>query len=499
MKIVSSQQISQIESAAYLDGSSESDFMEEAGSGAALIVHDFVENQGLDRHVIGFCGEGNNGGDTYVALIHLLHLEYQVVAIQVAPIASVLCRENHARFIEEGGKVINYNPDEKLIFPKSGVILDGMFGTGFHGTIQEPYASAIQQANDSHLSIIAIDIPSGLNGETGIAEGEAIFAAETAFLGLPKTGFFLRDGWNHVGKLRYVDYGLPSQYIENVRSDLMMLTIPFVQPFLPHIARNRHKYQAGYVIGLAGSSFFPGAAVMASIAALRGGAGIVRLLYPHGLEMELCASPAEILKNPIDFSHADILVELLNKASAVFIGPGLSMEKEVGQMLEKVLPKVTRPCVVDADALSFFADGKYALPPNTILTPHMGEMLRLLHVKSPQPLDAAFLRICQNFAEEKQTTVILKGGPTFIFHPKQPIAICPVGDPGMATAGCGDVLTGLLAALMAQGLPPQRAAYLGTYIHGLAGEYAARELTPYCMTASDVLFYFSEGFRLTEI
>jgi hydroxyethylthiazole kinase-like uncharacterized protein yjeF len=500
MKIVSPGQMAQLESMAYQEGYSESDFMEEAGSGVALVANDYVELHQLSRQVALLCGKGNNAGDTYVAGVHLLHLDYEVVAYPLSPLSecSLLCRENYHRFLEEGGQVREVFSPQDMAFPKSGIILDGIFGTGFRGQLGEPFASVIRLANHSHIPIIAIDIPSGLNGTTGEVAGEAIIATETAFLGLPKTGFFLRDGWNHVGKLRYVDFGLPRKFIDQAYTDLNMLTADMVQPMLPPIVRNRHKYQAGYVVGLAGSSQMPGAAILSSWASLKGGAGITRLLFPDGMQAELAASPFEIIKMPYQYSHLDPVLENLNKASATFIGPGLGQSQEVRHLLRQVLPQLTTPCVMDADALTVFAEEISKLPPKAILTPHMGEMLRLLKLSSPQILDRDFLDRCQQFTQEKQVTLVLKGGPTFIFHPSQPMMISIAGDPGMATAGSGDVLTGLLAALLAQGLETPYAAYLGVLVHGLAGEYAAQELTSYCLTASDIIFYFPEGFKLRE-
>lgn len=490
--------MAQIEARAYRDGASEMDFMEEAGSGVALVAHDYAEMHQLDRHILLLCGKGNNAGDAYVAGIHLLHLDYDVAALQLAPIeeASSLCKENHRRFIQEGGRVQEVRTSAEIVFPDHGLIIDGIFGTGFHGSVGEPFATAIRLANSSSLPIIAIDIPSGLHGETGDVEGEAIVAVETAFLGLPKTGFFLKEGWNHVGKLRYVDFGVPQAYIDEAEADLIMSTEDVVRPLLPRIVRNRHKYQRGYVIGLAGSPGMSGAALLSSLAALRGGAGMVRLLHPDGMQAELADAPFELIRIPYHPDDIDGVAELLAKPSALFIGPGMGLTPEKKQFLSRLLPHVQKPCVIDADALTLISEEKMTLPERSLLTPHMGEMLRLLKLPAPQPLNLSFLRICQNYAEAEKITLILKGGPTFVFQPDSPIMVNPVGDPGMATAGSGDVLTGLLAALLSQGLTPHQAAILGVYIHGLAGEHAALELSSYCMTASDILFYFPEGFRL---
>jgi|LakMenEpi03Aug12_release.lakeMendotaPanAssembly.Ray.scaffolds.fasta_scaffold42545_3 hydroxyethylthiazole kinase-like uncharacterized protein yjeF len=497
MKVISSKQMAHMESLAYRDGASESDFMEEAGSGVALVVNDYIEDHQLDRRVLLLCGKGNNAGDAYVAGIHLLHLEYEVYALQLAPISecSSLCKENHRRFLQEGGHVKEVDHPEDVVFPLNGVIVDGIFGTGFHGTVKEPYASIIELANQSKLPIIAVDIPSGLNGENGEVQNTAIIAAETAFLGLPKTGFFLRDGWNHSGKLRYVDFGLAHEYIEETDADFLMLSNDMLKPLFPPLIRNRHKYQAGYVVGLAGSPGMPGAAILSTLASLRGGAGIVRLLYPAGMEVELASSPYELIKMAYAPTDIHTIVETLNKASAVFIGPGLGRSEQVKKLLREVLPSIQKPCVIDADALFFLAEEEVSLPAHAILTPHMGEFARLLKISRRDIVDKDFLKVAQNYAENNRITLVLKGGPSFIFHPDEQIRVNPTGDPGMATAGSGDVLTGLLAALLAQGLATHEAASLGVYLHGIAGEYAANELTSYSMTASDILFYFPEAFK----
>lgn len=394
--------------------------------------------------------------------------------------------------MDEGGRLA----ETLLEFPSSGIIVDGLFGTGFHGVADEPYAAIIALANHSELPIIAIDIPSGLNGETGIAEGEAIVATETAFLGLPKTGFFLNDGWNHVGKLRYIDFGLPQQYIEECNTNFLMLSHDLLKPIMPTIKRNRNKYEAGYVVGLAGSPSMPGAAMLSSLASLRGGAGIVKLLHPAGMEAELSTSPYELIRVPYNHKDVNAIVDLMNKASATFVGPGMGQTPETKKLLLTVLPRLEKPCVIDADALNILAQEKAPIPKHAVLTPHHGEMMRLLHTTEKLRLDIPTLEICRAFAEEHEITLVLKGGPTFIFHPGSPYIVNPTGDPGMATAGSGDVLTGLIASLLAQGLPPKDAAALGVFLHGIAGEIACEDTSSHCMIASDIIFRFPEAFKI---
>lgn len=506
MKITSSQEMRQLEERAYSDGLSESDFMEEAGSGIALFVHDFVELHGLDHSIHLMCGKGNNAGDAYVAGFHLLHLDYDVLAHQLVPIddCSSLCQANYRRFLEEGGRVLRINNAEELSLPSRGLLVDGILGTGFSGLISEPFASIIKMMNHSGLPIISVDIPSGLNGTTGQAQENqaSVIAYETAFLGLPKVGFFLNQGWDSVGKLRYVDFGLPKIYIEQFQTEMVMLTKDDVIVLLPKLKRSRHKYEAGLVVGLAGSPGMPGASLLASSAALHAGAGIIRLLYPKGMEAELATSIPELIKVPYSLDESDQILSLMNQAAAVFIGPGLGRTQETYTLLRNLLPELMVPCVIDADALAFLASTEgqaITLPPHTILTPHRGEMQKLLGIDKSQPvITLEYLKQCREYAAKKGVTLILKGGPTFIFQANEPIYVCPRGDPGMATAGSGDVLTGLLGGLLAQKMLPLQAALLGTFIHGTAGEYAASELSSYCMTASDILYHFPEGFLLGE-
>lgn len=490
MKVVSPQKMNQIEKESYQSGSSESDFMEEAGSGVALVVHEFVERYGIDRHIILLCGKGNNAGDAYVAGIHLLHLEYRVEAFQIPPLGlcSDLCQKSAERFLKEGGKIYEVGEvEEDLRLPDQGLIIDGLFGTGFKGEVREPYDSVIRMANESGLMIISVDIPSGLNGQTGLASEETINATETAYLGLPKTGFFLNQGWDKVGYLRYVDFGLPYEFIEEVEADLILLSPDVVVPFLPRIRRSRHKYEAGLVVGLAGSKGMPGAALLSSLAALRGGAGIVKLLYPKGMEAELGATPLELVKIGYGPKERQKILDLMNKASACFIGPGLSTSEETQSLLADLLPEITAPLVIDADGLNLIAELGLEIPKQAILTPHRGELARLLNRPTEPVITPEFLALCQSWVEEKEVTLVLKGAPTFILHPHQPIHVNPTGDPGMATAGVGDVLTGLIASLIAQKSAPFDAARLGVFLHGLAGEHAAQEKTSYCLIASDLL------------
>lgn len=501
MKVVTSKQMGFIESQAYEHGFSDEEFMNRAGQGIAYITHEYLAvHDELDTIVL-LCGKGNNAGDAYVAGTHLLELGYEVHAIQIFSIESCspLCKQNQKKFVEAGGVYLEIFSASEISFPRRGVILDGIFGTGFRGKVEESVASIIQAANHSKLPIIAIDIPSGLNGDTGMAQGAVIQATQTAFLGLPKLGFFLQDGWNYVGKLKYVNFGLPYDYVEAVESDFIMLTPEWMKSLLPTIHRKQQKYERGYVIGLAGSTGMAGAAMLSSWAALAGGAGIVKLMHPEGMQNELVTSPYELIKIAYNPQQPEELVHLLNNATANFVGPGIGRKEEIKSLLREILPKLTKPCVIDADALTILSETEITLPKSSVLTPHKGELEKLLRLPPHQPLDLDFLKKCQKFATEKHVILLLKGGPTFIFQPFGPVAINPRGDPGMATAGSGDVLTGLIAALLSQKLSPYQAAILGVYLHAVSGEHAAFDKTSYCMTAIDIIDFLPDAFAFRSI
>jgi len=494
MKVVSANTMAQLESEAVSQGYRQADFMEQAGREIALHTENYIKSKGLSSHVYLLCGKGNNGGDAFVAGYYLLTKNIQVEAIQLDSIeaCSPLCQAAHLRFVGHGGKVhhqiISFNPE--------AIILDGLFGTGFRGKVKSPYDALIHAANESTLPILSIDIPSGLDGTTGSVEGKVIHATETLFLGLPKTGFFLGNGWNVVGDLHPIDFGLPAKVIENGSSPFVLLTKGQAKSYLPPIRRNRNKYTAGEVVGFAGSPSMPGAALLACLAALRGGCGIVRLLHPKGMEGLLAGSFYELIKIPYEVAQWQLCEDWGQKGASIFIGPGIGRTEEAREMVEHLAESLQKPCVIDADALFFYSKKEFALPKQVIFTPHMGEMKRLLGI-SQCDLELSLLNTCQEYAEKHHLTLILKGAPTFIFHPGSTIHVSPTGDPGMATAGSGDVLTGLLASLLAQGLDCHKAALLGVYLHGLAGELAKkRRKTSYGMIARDLIDQFSAAYAI---
>jgi hydroxyethylthiazole kinase-like uncharacterized protein yjeF len=489
-KVVTAQEMAKLEKLARAEGASELKFMEQAADGIARVTQDFIEIHDLPQIVTLLVGKGNNGGDALAAGVLLIQRGFRVTALHIAPLdrCSLLCQAMAERFRSCGGKV--HPVEDKIALSLEGVILDGLVGTGFRGKAEGLLAFAIEAANQSGRPILAIDIPSGLNGTTGEIETIAIQATETIFLGLPKTGFFLKEGWDHVGELHHVDFGLPEKEISSATPLAYLLNEEAIPSQFPPIKRTRHKYQAGYVLAIAGSGNMPGAALLATTAALHSGAGIVRLFHPYGIEAELHGAPYELIRQGWDRKDTSLICHEAKRAKAMLIGPGIGRTKEAKRSVEKLLKCIELPMVIDGDALFFLSEHPHwKIPKGSVLTPHTGEMRSLLKGNTPQ------LELCQQYAEEKGTTIVLKGAPTFIVHPGTVPLVITRGDPGMATAGSGDVLTGMIAAMIAQGLDARRAAAVAVYLHGLSGETAASHLTSYCMTATDLIDCLPDTFQ----
>lgn len=470
IKVVSSQEMARVERLAVQAGCSEEAFVDEAGKQAAAAALRMIEGRRLPKRAYLLIGKGNKGADAYAAGIQLLEEGIRVTAVALiqSEKCSALNRKKGAEFVKRRGQIVR----ERVVF-EEGLLIDGLLGTGFHGEVGGEAESLILSANGSKLPILAIDLPSGLDGTTGEAKGACIEADETVTLGMAKSGLFLREGWNHTGRLTVASFGLPARWIAEGK-EIAYLPDP-ARFVLPKIVRNRHKYQAGYVVGYAGSDTMRGAPKMAGLAALRAGAGIVRVFH----QGEIGDGPMEVIFQK--WNRKDWKRELA-RADAVFAGPGLGLKAK--------LTDIRLPAVCDADLLRKGA----VFPKNAVLTPHRGEMLRLLGLKMA-PQEEEFLSRCEKFAERQKGVLVLKGGPTWIFAHGKPPVIIPRGDPGMATAGAGDVLTGVIAALLAQKLSPWDAAVIGAYLHAAAGEKAAQAKTSYGLIARDLIEFLPGAFQ----
>jgi NAD(P)H-hydrate epimerase len=480
LKIISPQEMNKLDKLATKTKGKEKEFVLHAGRGVFNVVHTYFPKK---KKIYLLIGKGNNGADAYVCGLELLKKKYKVLAYALfdGRSTSPLNKEFEGQFKKKGGKVKLVKQIEDIVFDDDGLIIDGIFGIGFSSPMDKNIVEIINKANKSSLPIVAIDIPSGVNADTGEVIDTAIKATITVALGFYKTGFFLKDGFNHIGKLVLKNFGLPIEIMNEAKEKFLLFNPEEIRPLLPKIKRNRHKYEAGSVVGIAGSLNMDGAAKLSSLACLRAGAGIVKLFLQEELEYSSQNFPYEVIK--LFWSKERILdvIEIVEKSHSVFIGPGMGRDKDVLEFFASFFTKVNKPCVIDADALYFYADSRASYPEGSIITPHKKEMARLLK------MDEFSLDDCQQYVNRREVILVLKGAPTFILVKGKKPVVVPYGDPGMATAGVGDVLTGILAALIAQGLSSYDAALLGVHLHAFAGELAAFNKTSYGMIASDVI------------
>ncbi|NDD58634.1 MAG: NAD(P)H-hydrate dehydratase [Chlamydiae bacterium] len=491
LKVVTSEEMARIERLAYSSGISEDYFMEQAGKNVASFIKEFVSKTNRYDRLVIFAGKGNNGGDAFVAGYYLQQAGFHVEIVHPFEnsVCTPLCVKQKNRCMNANIPILSYEIIKNSSLGMNDLVVDGLVGTGFKGVPQGALAEGINIMNHSGAFVISLDIPSGLCGSSGRVHGSAVIANLTLFLEIPKIGFFLDNGWDYCGKLEQILFGLSQQHIDQAREEAWLCLKETALALLPAMKRNRHKYQAGYVLALAGSKSMPGAAALSTRSAMHAGAGIVRLFISAELEDMFISVPVEVIKEKTDINR---ISEEMLRASAFFIGPGLGRDAKALQLCEQVLSRMKVPCVIDADALFFLScRPDFDIPLHSVLTPHYGEMRSLLGKHS----DESFFILCQDYVDRKNVVMLLKGAPTFIFSKHLKPIIIPYGDPGMATAGSGDVLTGIIAALLSQKVPCLEATVLGAYLHAVAGEETAKEKSSYSMVASDIIEFLPHAFK----
>lgn len=428
-------------------------------------------------------GKGNNGGDAYV-VARCLAEAGEAVAVYAVCAPSDLSGEAlaHASRLPASVPVTVAAELPACCLTPGHVIVDGLLGTGFAGAPRPPYERWIAQANASGCPIVSLDLPSGLDGDTGQAPGAVIDADWTITIGLPKSGLLTADGLRHCGSLRCVDIGFPADFVAAVPSagpDAFMMAD--ARALVARRPRDSHKGSFGHVLIIGGSVWYAGAPFLAALGAARSGAGLVTVAIPAGCE-PLCAVPASLIVRRVRGDGAGFLgraaaVDLRSLAEgrhALILGPGMGPAAQGHEVLAEVI-HCGLPLVVDADALRHLA----ACPALTleaqaamVLTPHPGEMAALLAGYGGAGLAPGASRVEQALALARtcQAVVVLKGMGTVVAAPDGRAAVNTSGSPALATAGTGDVLAGMVGALLAQGLPAWDAARLAVFVHGLAAE-----------------------------
>jgi ADP-dependent NAD(P)H-hydrate dehydratase / NAD(P)H-hydrate epimerase len=483
---VSAREMRESEEALFAQGVLAEDLMNLAGHAIVReILRRFPTPNG--RVAVAVIGKGNNGADALVALRHLREAGWSIAVRTCSPPQTFtdLPAKKWAE-LEEPGLVENLH----TLPSNNGVILlDGLLGIGTEGSIREPLATLAREMNtlrnQGKATIIAVDVPSGIHCDTGECGEDTVIADLTCTLGMPKSGLIADAATSHVGALAMLP--LPGLSTFDLARDHLICpqSLPIsklVRPF------DFHKGQAGRVGIIAGSRGLAGAAALCSLGALKAGGGLITLFvkeadYPFILPL----APIEVMVKPVS-CYLEILHERLD---ALAIGPGLGT---AGTDVLSLVSRFENPTVIDADALNLIARrGRISqLRPNQIVTPHPGEMARLLPGLDPSLTRA---EVARQFTERSPATLLFKGARTIVTSRESPLAYNTTGTPGMATGGQGDVLTGVIAAFLARGLAPIQAASMAAWLAGRASEIALQAESPESLTASCTAQHLGRAFN----
>jgi len=432
-----------------------------------------------------FCGAGNNGGDGYIVAALALQQGIPARVVQLAPDDKLAGDARRALDYARAERVpILPWPDAAV--PTSGVVVDALLGIGIRGEVRGEFADAIAAINGCPLPVVAVDIPSGLCADRGAALGACVRADLTVtFIGV-KQGLRTGQGPAAAGDLVFDDLGVPDSIHARLEPSVRVLHWPTLSLGLTPRPADAHKGQFGHVMVIGGDIGYGGAVLMAAEAALATGAGLVSVATrPEHVAPVLARCP-EVMA--VGVTSGQALEPWLSRPSVLVIGPGLGRSPWSEQMLQKAVASGL-PMVVDADALNILSEGRVAASADSsgwLLTPHPGEAARLLGISAAEVQADRFAALAA-LREKFHGTLVLKGVGSLICGPDRPLALCPHGNPGMASGGMGDVLSGVLGGLLAQGLGPWQAATLGVCVHSLAADDAARDLGQRGLRATDLI------------
>ncbi|HXF58982.1 MAG TPA: NAD(P)H-hydrate dehydratase [Candidatus Saccharimonadales bacterium] len=455
--------------------------------------------------VIVLAGPGNNGGDGFVCAKHLKAAGFTVRVLVAAKEGSLSedSAANH-QVCERERTPVTFLPDPRAWGPASEAafashdaifLVDALLGTGSKGAPRGAVAAAIEMAERSERPIASIDIPSGLDPSTGYREQPSIKADLTITLALPKRGLALEPGRSSAGQVEVVDIGIPQSIVDEMIPGMVVADADWARMLLPTRPMDAHKGSVGRVLVVGGSAGMVGALALATEAALRSGAGYVSAALPLSCVDALESRVAEVVKRGLPETREralsreareEILAEAI-RADVVAIGPGLSRHPGAQELARELVERVEAPIVLDADGLNAFeGTGVRRMHGPLVLTPHFAEAARMSgHSLTEIARDPAGW--ARRFSDESRAIVCLKSTPMVTAVPAEPLILNATGNPGMATAGAGDVLTGTIAGLIAQGVDAEEAAGLGCFLHGLAGNVAARRLGMRGLIAGDIV------------
>jgi NAD(P)H-hydrate epimerase len=484
--------------------------MERAGKGVAeALLHRF--GRVAKKGVLIVAGKGNNGGD---GLVVARYLKNKRIPCEVALLAkkeeiSADAARNLKAYLKAKGEVFEVLPDSLGLLSRrlkgKKLLVDAILGTGLTKEVSGFYGEVIHWMNASGLPVVAVDIPSGLDSDRGKPLGVAVQAEMTVTFGQPKVGAVVYPGLSYAGELVLVDIGIHPRALDEVCPNTELLEARDVGWLVPSRQPDTHKGTYGHLLVMAGSRGKTGAAILACRAAMRVGSGLVTLAAPRSLNTIFASSLAEVMTEPLK-DNAEEEMEpltdqgwhrLLDKKSALLFGPGVGVEESTRNALRWLLRNLDVPWVIDADGLNNLAADVERLrdaktPP--ILTPHPGEMARLIG-SDTATVGRDRVGVARAFARDHRCYVVLKGARTVMATLDGKVFINPTGNPGMASGGTGDVLAGMLAGLLTQGLEAEDALKLGVFLHGFVGDQAARARGEVGLIASDIIEGLPEGLR----
>lgn len=462
--------------------------------------------------VLVLCGRGNNGGDGFVIARRLLGRGVSVRTMLLARAEEIRgdARANLDILRKLGAEPVVVGADGgpaavREAIGSAELVVDALLGTGAQGPARDLMAETIDCLNRSGRPVVSVDIPSGLGADQAEPPGPAVRAALTVTFALPKRSLVLFPAATHAGAVRVVDIGIPRHLWADAPMGVGLLEDADVAPAFPLRRAAAHKGTFGHVLVIAGSAGKTGAAALAALGALRVGAGLVTLAVPASLHDILEAKLTETMTVAVPETEArtiareavHALLDLAQGKDAVAIGPGLGTHPSTQALVRELAARLPMPLVVDADGINALAGAddclRRAAGPR-VLTPHPGECSRLVGLPADTVLRDR-IGLVQTTAADLRATLVLKMARTLVGHPTGGVAIVPTGNPGMATGGTGDILTGLIAGMIARGTDPLLAARAGAYVHGLAGDAAAEQLGQEAMIAGDLLERIPEAIR----
>jgi NAD(P)H-hydrate epimerase len=473
-------------------------------AGVALVDEVTQRLEGRRLRVTIMCGPGNNGGDGMVAARHLSERGHEVVVFLGVPRASFRGDAKvQLRIISRLGmdiSVLSSHSSFERAFcriSESDVVLDALFGTGLDRGLTGNWAECVRLINSCSGLIVAVDVPSGLDADKGRQLGECVSADLTVTLGFPKTGLALFPGAQYAGEVVVADIGIPRAIVEEMDIPGELITQEILGSVYGDRWPDTHKGNYGHLLVCAGSAGKLGAGILAARGAVRSGAGLVTLAVPAPALNVVDASTPEVMAAPLpetdegtlSLKGINALRRLISERDALAIGPGVSTHPEVAELVRAILEGDGFPAVVDADALNVLGTDLEFLRkrgPSTVLTPHPGEMGRLMGMRTEE-IQADRVGSTIECAERSGCTVVLKGAGTVVAQPDGRFFINTTGNPGMATGGTGDVLTGMIGAMLAMGHDTLTSALASVFLHGASGDLASETMTEHALNATDII------------